>query len=54
VTVINPLQVAAYHRSGVRKVKTDRTDALWVADFLRTAAPSPLAATFPLSSRCED
>lgn len=25
VTVINPLQVAAYRRSGVRKVKTDRT-----------------------------
>ncbi len=37
VVVINPLQVAAYRKSGVRKVKTDKTDAVWIADFLRIA-----------------
>jgi len=35
VTVVNPLQISAYRRSGVRKVKNDRTDAVWIADFLR-------------------
>jgi transposase len=48
VTVINPLQVAAYRRSGVRKVKTDRTDAFWVADFLRIAAPPPTSRDIPV------
>ena len=47
VTVINPLQVAAYRRSGVRKVKTDRTDAFWIADFLRIAAPAPTSRDIP-------
>jgi transposase len=47
VTVINPLQVAAYRRSGVRKVKTDRTDAFWIADFLRIAAPPPTHRDIP-------
>jgi transposase len=27
--------VAAYRKSGIRKVKNDRTDAVWIADFLR-------------------
>jgi transposase len=35
IYVINPLQVAAYRRSGLRKVKNDKTDAIWIADFLR-------------------
>lgn len=35
VAVINPLQIAAYRKSGVRKVKNDRTDAVWIADFVR-------------------
>jgi transposase len=35
VMVLNPLQIAAYRRSGVRKVKNDRTDAVWIADFVR-------------------
>jgi transposase len=35
VTVINPLQIASYRKSGVRKVKNDRIDAVWIADFLR-------------------
>lgn len=37
VIVINPLQVAAFRKSGVRKVKNDRKDAFWVADFVRIA-----------------
>jgi transposase len=47
VIVLNPLQVAAYRRSGVRKVKTDRTDAFWVADFIRIATPSPTPHDLP-------
>jgi transposase len=35
VVVLNPLQIAAYRKSGVRKVKNDRTDAVWIADFVR-------------------
>lgn len=35
VVVLNPLQVSAYRRSGVRKVKNDKTDAVWIADFVR-------------------
>jgi transposase len=44
VSVINPLQIAAYRKSGVRKVKNDRTDAVWIADFVRIA-------NLPASSR---
>jgi transposase len=35
VVVLNPLQVHAYQRTGLRKVKTDRVDAFWIADFVR-------------------
>jgi transposase len=44
VTVINPLQIAAYRKSGLRKVKNDRKDAGWIADFLRIS-------NLPASSR---
>ncbi|MCC6569569.1 MAG: IS110 family transposase [Anaerolineales bacterium] len=44
VVVLNPLQISAYRRSGVRKVKSDKTDAVWIADFLRIA-------NLPASSR---
>lgn len=37
VAVINPLQIAAYRKSGVRRVKNDRTNAVWIADFVRIA-----------------
>jgi len=37
VVVLNPMQVAAYRRSGIRKVKNDRKDAWWVADYVRIA-----------------
>ena len=35
VHVFNPLQVHAYRQTGVRRAKTDRRDAFWIADFLR-------------------
>jgi len=35
VYVLNPLQVHAYQRSGIRKRKSDSIDALWIADFIR-------------------
>jgi transposase len=35
VHVLNPLQVHAYQRSGIRKRKTDTVDATWIADFVR-------------------
>jgi transposase len=35
VHVLNPLQVHAYQRSGIRKRKSDSIDALWIADFIR-------------------
>ena len=44
VSVINPMQIAAYRKSGLRKTKNDRTDAVWIADFLRIA-------NLPASSR---
>ncbi|MFC2031308.1 IS110 family transposase [Chloroflexota bacterium] len=48
VTVINPLQIAAYRRSGIRKVKTDTADALWIADFLRIANLRPTDRDLPV------
>jgi len=48
VVVLNPLQVAAYRRSGVRKVKNDRSDAVWIADFVRIANPSPTRQDIPV------
>jgi transposase len=48
VTVINPLQVAAYRRSGIRKTKTDSTDAFWIADFLRIANLRPTDQGLPV------
>lgn len=37
VIVLNPLQVAAYRKSGIRKIKSDTTDAVWIADYIRIA-----------------
>lgn len=35
VHVLNPLQVRHFSRSGIRKNKTDRVDAQWIAEYLR-------------------
>jgi len=48
VVVVNSLKKAAYRRSGVRKVKSDRSDAVWIADFLRIANPSPTRQDLPV------
>ena len=48
VIVLNPLQVAAYRKSGVRKVKNDRSDAVWIADFVRIANLPPTHRDMPV------
>ena len=48
VVVLNPLQIHAYRRSGVRKCKTDRTDAFWVADFVRIGNGQATPPTLPV------
>lgn len=45
VVVLNALQVHAFRKSGVRKVKSDRTDAGWIAEFLRFSQPEPAKPT---------
>src|SRR5512136_1430895 len=45
VVVLNALQVHAFRKSGVRKVKSDRTDASWIAEFLRFSRPEPAQPT---------
>jgi transposase len=41
VAVINPLQIDAYRRTGIRKAKTDPIDAFWIADLLRINRARP-------------
>jgi transposase len=48
VVVLNALQVHAFRKSGVRKVKSDRTDATWIAEFLRFSQPTPAQPTTPI------
>jgi transposase len=39
VSVLNPLVIAAYAQSRLRRAKTDPTDAALIADYVRTQAP---------------
>lgn len=48
IVVLNPLQIAAYRRSGIRKVKNDRKDAWWIADYLRIANLQPTGRQLPI------
>jgi len=48
IVVLNPLQIAAYRRSGIRKVKNDRKDAWWIADYLRIANLKPTDRQLPI------
>lgn len=48
VIVLNPLQVAAYRKSGVRKCKSDRSDAVWIADFVRIGNGQPASPALPV------
>jgi len=47
VVVLNPLQVHAYQRSGIRKCKNDRSDAFWIADFVRISQARPAPTSLP-------
>ncbi len=48
VIVLNPLQVAAYRKSGIRKVKNDSSDAVWIADYIRVANLPPSEQNLPV------
>ena len=48
LTVLNPLQVRAYRKIDIRKRKTDRIDAYWIADFMRFAQPGPSRLDIPV------
>lgn len=47
VVVLNPIQISAYRRSGVRKVKNDKTDAIWIADFVRISSTPAASRDIP-------
>ncbi len=48
VIVLNPLQVAAYRKSGIRKLKSDASDAVWIADYIRVANLPPSEQNLPV------
>ena len=50
--MFNPLQVAAYRKSGVREVKTDKTDAVCIATSCALPICLPLVETFQLCFYC--
>jgi transposase len=52
--VLNALQVHAFRQSGIRKVKSDRTDAVWIAEFLRFSQPEPAPLTTALLLQLKD
>jgi transposase len=54
VVVLNALQVHAFRKSGVRKVKNDRTDAAWIAEFLRFSQPVPAQPSTALFLQLKD
>jgi transposase len=54
VVVLNALQVHAFRKSGVRKVKSDRTDAVWIAEFLRFSQPAPAQPSTTLFLQLKD
>lgn len=50
VSVLNPLAIAAYGQSQLRRAKTDPTDAELLADYMRTQQP-PAWTPLPLETR---
>jgi transposase len=48
VIVLNPLQVAAYRKSGIGKIKKDASDAVWIADYIRIANLPPTEQKLPI------
>jgi transposase len=54
VVVLNALQIHAFRKSGVRRVKSDRTDAGWIAEFLRFSQPEPAEPTTAVFLQLKD
>lgn len=48
VTVLNPLQIAAYRKTGLRKLKSDASDAVWIADYIRVSNLRPTTPDLPV------
>lgn len=48
VTVLNPLQVVAYRKTGIRKLKSDASDAVWIADYIRVSQLRPTTPDLPV------
>lgn len=48
VTVLNPLQIAAYRKTGIRKVKNDVSDSIWIADYIRVSNLPPTTPDLPV------
>lgn len=48
VTVLNPLQIAAYRKTGIRKLKSDASDAVWIADYIRVSNLRPTTPDLPV------
>ena len=48
LTLLNPMQIHAYRKIDIRKRKTDRQDAYWIADFMRFANPKPTSERIPV------
>jgi transposase len=47
LTVINPMQVRAFHSTDIRRRKTDSIDAYWIAEFVRFSHPLASSAETP-------
>lgn len=54
LVLMNPIQIAAYRKSGIRKVKNDRKDAWWIADYLRVANLPPTDQQTPVFLRLKE
>jgi transposase len=54
VVVINPMQVAALRKTGIRKVKNDSKDAYWIAEYVRVFRCQVRDANIPLILRMRE
>lgn len=54
VVVFNPLQIHAFRQSGVRKVKRDRSDAVWIAEYLRFGQHRPTDPHLPVWAQLKE
>jgi len=54
VVVLNPLQVSAFRRTGLRKRKTDASDAYWIASLTCLTRPEPTSEQKPVIMQLRD